>query len=79
MSTEFPKRLSEKLKTIRECHSLPLLEILERFDARNIDAFESGAADLPLSVLYAYAKVGDVPVENLLDDDLDVWFGHRVN
>lgn len=79
MPTQFPKRLSEKLRTIRERHTLPLSEVLKRFDAESIEAFETGVADLPLSVLYAYANVARIPIENLLDDDRDVWFGHRVN
>lgn len=79
MSTDFPKRLSEKLRTIRERDSQALSEMLKPFDAQNIEAFENGVADLPLWVLYAYAKVAKIPIENLLDDDRDVWFGHRVN
>ena len=74
MSTDFPKRLSEKLRTIRERDSQALSEMLKPFDS-DIEAFESGVADLPLWVLYAYAKVAKIPIENLLDDDRDVWFG----
>lgn len=35
--------------------------------------------DLLVSVLYGYAKLAGVPVENLLHDDRDLWFGHRQN
>ena len=78
MSTDFPKRLSEKLRTIRERDSQALSEMLKPFDAE-IGAFENGVADLPLGVLHVYAKVAKIPIENLFDDDRDVWFGHRVN
>jgi hypothetical protein len=36
-------------------------------------------ADLPVSVLFAYSKVAGIPIENFIDDDRDLWFGHRVN
>ena len=35
--------------------------------------------DLLVSVLFGYAKLANIPVENLLHDDRDLWFGHRVN
>jgi hypothetical protein len=35
--------------------------------------------NLLVSVLWGYAKMGGVPVENLLHDDRDLWLGHRVN
>jgi hypothetical protein len=30
-----------------------------------------------VSVLFGYAKLANVPVENLLHDDRDLWLGHR--
>ena len=47
MSTDFPKRLSEKLRTIRERDSQALSEMLKPFDT-DIEAFERRVADLPL-------------------------------
>ena len=80
MSTEFPKRLPEKLKAIRNQYHHSLTELLLKpFDADTLAAYETGASDLPLSVLFAYAKVAGIPVENLIDDDRDLWFGHRMN
>jgi len=79
MSTEFPKRLPEKLRAIRNQYDQSLRELLKPFDAQTIAAYESGAADLPLSVLFAYAKAAGIPVENLIDDDRDLWFAHRLN
>ena len=54
-------------------------EPLPSFDPATIDAYESGALEPPLSVLLAYAEMVGIPVENLLDDDRDVWFGECVN
>jgi hypothetical protein len=42
-------------------------------------AYENDEDDLLVSVLFGYAKLANIPVENLLDDDRDLWFGHRVN
>jgi hypothetical protein len=42
-------------------------------------AYENDEGDLLVSVLWGYAKMANVPVENLLHDDRDLWFGHRVN
>ncbi len=80
MSTnDFPQQLPEKLKRIRERYDLSLADPLKSMDAATIEAYESGEVDLPLSVLFAYVKLAGVPVENLLDDDRDLWFGHRKN
>ena len=35
--------------------------------------------DLLVSVLFGYARVARIPIENVLYDDRDLWFGHRVN
>lgn len=75
MSSDFPEKLPEKLKAIRERYDLTLAEPLKSLDAATIEAYESGKADLPLSVLFAYAKLAGVPVENLLHDDRDLWLG----
>jgi len=76
---DFPKLLPQKLKAIRERYDLTAAEPLKSLDAATIEAYESGEADLPVSVVFAYAKLAGIPVENLLDDDRDLWFGDRVN
>jgi hypothetical protein len=48
-------------------------------DAATLEAYENGDVDLPFSVLLAYAELAGIPVENLVDDDRDLWFGHRMN
>jgi hypothetical protein len=60
-------------------YDLSAAEPLPPLDPATIDAYESGASEPPLSVLLAYAKMAGIPVENLLDDDRDVWFGECVN
>ncbi|HET8669473.1 MAG TPA: hypothetical protein VFM05_02265 [Candidatus Saccharimonadales bacterium] len=47
-------------------------------DAATIEAYEIGDKDVPLLVLFAYAKLAGIPVANLLDDEGDLWFGQRV-
>jgi hypothetical protein len=44
-------------------------------DGTEIAAYEN-MGDLPISVLYGYARLARIPVENILDDDRDLWFGH---
>ena len=76
---DFPKLLPQKLRAIRERYDLSAALPFRLLDAATIEAYESGELDLPVSVLFAYARVAGIPVENLLDDDRDVWFGDRVN
>jgi hypothetical protein len=79
MSSHFPKRLPEKLMAIRERYDLTAAEPSKSLDAATIDAYEKGDLDLPLSVLLSYARLAGIPVQNLSDDDRDLWFEHRMN
>jgi transcriptional regulator with XRE-family HTH domain len=75
MSTDFPKRLGEKLKTIRERLGLSPQEIAQFVgakDAAEIVSYEDDDGDMPVSVLWAYARVSGNPIMNLMDDDLEV-------
>jgi hypothetical protein len=47
-------------------------------DGTEIAAYEN-MGDLPISVLYAYARLARIPIENIVDDDRDLWFGHLQN
>lgn len=73
-----PKRLSEKLKEIRTQKALSQNEILQKlgFDGilfqGNISQYELGRREPPLTVLLAYARLAEVPVEILIDDNLDL-------
>ena len=75
-----PKRLSEKLKEIRIQKNLSQNEILQKlgFDGilfqGNISQYELGRREPPLTVLLAYARLAEISVENLIDDNLDLPF-----
>jgi len=76
MSTEFPKRLPEKLRAIREQTRLSESDFATNVNARDgaaIASYESGQGDLPVSVLFAYVKIAGIPVENLIDDDRELF------
>lgn len=78
----FPKRIPEKLKTIREHLGLTPDEIAAKVGAKTgaeIIAYEKDEDDLLVSVLWRYAKLAGIPIENLIYDDRDLWLGHRVN
>jgi transcriptional regulator with XRE-family HTH domain len=83
MSTEdFPQRLPEKLRAIREHLGLRPDQLAPFVGAKTgaeILAYENDEDDLLLSVLFGYAKIANIPVENLLHDDSDLWLGHRQN
>lgn len=83
MSTpEFPTRLPEKLKAIRERLGVTPHQLADFVGAKTgaeILAYENDEDDLLVSVLYGYAKMAGVPIENLLHDDRDLWFGHLTN
>ena len=70
-----PQRIPEKLKAIRERSDLTREEIAQRVGAKTgaeIKAYEEGEDELLLSVLFGYAKLADCPIENLLNDDLEI-------
>jgi hypothetical protein len=67
------------LMVIREQYDLTAAESSKSLDAATIDAYEKGDLDLPLSVVLSYARLAGIPVQNLIDDDRDLWFEHRVN
>jgi transcriptional regulator with XRE-family HTH domain len=72
---DFPKRIGEKLKTIRKRLSLSPDQIAPRVGAKSgaeILAYENSEGDLPVSVLWAYARLAGNPMMNLIDDDLEV-------
>ena len=74
---EFPKRLPEKLKTIREHLGLTPDEIALKVGARTgaeILAYENNEDDLLVTVLFAYAKLAGCPIDNLIYDNLEVQF-----
>jgi hypothetical protein len=78
-SPEFPQKLPEKLKQIREWSGLTPEEFAPRVNAKDgkaIKKYESGKGELPVLVLMGYWKLSDVPLSNILSDDRDLWCGH---
>ena len=74
-SPDFPKRLPEKIKTIRERLGLTPDQIAPKVGANTgaeILAYENDEDDLLVSVLWAYARVSGNPIMNLIDDNLEV-------
>jgi len=76
---EIPRRLGEKLKKIRLNLGIETYEeMISRIDRpemslypSSIYLFEQGEREPLLAVLLRYARLGKIPVEVLIDDDLD--------
>jgi transcriptional regulator with XRE-family HTH domain len=72
------ERLPEKLKEIRKRLELSQNEILKElgfedvFDRSTISHYESGDREPPLPVLLRYARIINVYVDVLIDDELDL-------
>ena len=82
MSSDFPQRLGEKLKQIREHSKLSPDEFAPHVKAKDgaeITSYEDDTGELPVTILIRYARLVNLPLENLVDDDRDLWFRHRVN
>lgn len=75
---ESPKRLGEKLASIRtglalsQSEMLRCLGISEEYTREEISAYERGVRTPPLHVLLKYSKVARVWVNVLIDDELDL-------
>ena len=73
-----PMRLAEKLVAIREALRLSQNEMIGRLGLGDeltqarISAYERGVREPPLLVLLKYARVSNVAVEALIDDELDL-------
>ena len=78
MSTvDFPKRIPEKLKTIREHLGLTPDEIAPIVGARTgaeILAYENDEDDLLVTVLWNYSKLAGCPIDQILYDNLEITF-----
>jgi transcriptional regulator with XRE-family HTH domain len=73
-----PERLAEKLFQIREALGLSQSELLRRLDLedtisyKKISDYERGEREPSLIVLLRYARLTNVCVDTLIDDDLDL-------
>lgn len=72
------ERLAQKLKQIREDMKLSQNELLKRiefddiFDRSTISYYERGKREPPLPVLLGYAKLANIYVDVLIDDEIDL-------
>lgn len=73
-----PRRLAEKLARIRSGLGLSQNEMLKRMGSpekllqSSISGYERGVREPPPLILLAYARVANVYVDVLLDDELDL-------
>ena len=73
-----PARLADKLLQIRNALGLSQTEMLrhlqaeDQIDYTTISKYELGKNEPPLTILLQYARVAGVPVEVLIDDELDL-------
>ena len=74
-----PKRLGEKLLKIRESLDLTLEGLIEKLDCpdiplypASISMYESGKREPPLLILLRYARLGNVTMEMLVDDEANL-------
>jgi DNA-binding XRE family transcriptional regulator len=73
----FPKRIPEKLRTIREHFKLTPDEIAPMVGARTgaeILAYENDEDDLLVTVLWNYSKIVGCPIDQILYDNLEITF-----
>lgn len=72
------KRLSEKLRQIREFFDLSQNELIKEIGFSNyifqgnISQYELGRREPPLPVLLQYARLAEISVESLIDDNLEI-------
>lgn len=74
-----PKRLASKLLAIRAALDLTQEQMIECLNCpqtplypASISQYEKGTREPPLPVLLQYAKVAGVPMEMLIDDELEL-------
>ena len=74
-----PKLLASKLLTIRQELGLSQSQLVKRLGVQdqihytNISKYELDKNEPPLVVLLAYSRVSKIPLENIIDDDLDLF------
>jgi transcriptional regulator with XRE-family HTH domain len=73
-----PKRLAQKLLTIRNALGLSQSDLLKRLgfeDAiwyNQISTYETGRNEPPLPILLQYSRIANVYMEALVDDEVDL-------
>jgi transcriptional regulator with XRE-family HTH domain len=69
----YPRRTAKKLKQLRQRLGLSQGEIANSIGVENraqISAYENGKRDAPIVVLLRYARLANVPLETIVDDQL---------
>jgi len=73
-----PARLAAKLLAIRQHLGMSQTQMMKRLESNlvytRISEWEIGRREPNLMVLLQYARLAKVPVENLIDDNLDLHF-----
>lgn len=74
-----PERLAEKLRAIRLDKGLTAEELIKDLNCpkvtlyrSSIAEFENGKREPPSLILLAYARLAKIPMEILVDDELDL-------
>lgn len=74
-----PKKLAEKLLAIRKNLGLSQSELIEKLASEDIplyksdiSKYESGMREPPLIILLRYARLANVVVDALIDDELNL-------
>ena len=73
-----PRRLAEKLLQIRQVLDLSQSEMVKQLGVAeiihytNISKYEHDKNEPPLMILLAYAKLAQVHLEEIVDDDIDL-------
>jgi transcriptional regulator with XRE-family HTH domain len=71
-----PRLLAKKLLAIREHLGLSQIRLVMRLGAdisyHRVSEFEHGRRMPSLMVLLAYARTAQTPLENIVDDDIDL-------
>jgi hypothetical protein len=74
-SPNFPKRLGEKFRAIRERRGLTPDEfapLVNATDGDEILSYEDDTADIMISVFWAYVRVAQVPMQTIWEDERDL-------
>jgi len=73
-----PKHLAKKLLQIRRSLGLSQGEMVKRLGVQdlihytNISKYELDKNEPPLAILLAYARVVEIPVEQIIDDEIEL-------
>ena len=71
----YPRKTAKKLKQIRQRLGLSQGEIANSLSVENraqISAYENGKRDAPIIVLLRYARLAKIPLETIVDDQLNL-------